>query len=83
MQRPDGDFGRISGGNIVHDIDVEVFRIPSGGLDLAIFEGNGGTSGRSSEGLDLDHARRAGDVVGETLQGGHLQGVGPPRAPAS
>ena len=68
MQRPDGDFGRISGGNIVHDIDVEVFRILSGGLDLAIFEGNGGTSGRSSEGLDLDHARRAGDVVGETLQ---------------
>ena len=37
MQRSDGDFGLISGGDVVHDIDVEVFRILSGGLDLAIF----------------------------------------------
>ncbi len=68
MQRSDGNLGLISCGDVVHDIDVEVFRILPRRLDLAVFKGNGGTSGRSSECLDLDLARRAGDVIRETLQ---------------
>jgi hypothetical protein len=65
VQHSDGDLGLICGGDVVYDIDVEVFRILSRRLDLAVFEGNRGTSGRSPECLDLDLARRAGDVIGK------------------
>ena len=77
MQGPDGDFGLVPGGEVVHDIDVEVLRILPGGLDLAIYERNRSTPGRSSEGLDLDLARRAGDVVGETSPVVDVLGVSP------
>src|SRR5689334_16617881 len=67
MQYSDRDLSLISGGDVVHYVDVKVFRVLSRRFNLAIFDRNLGTASRRSVCLNLDLARRAGDVIGKTL----------------